>query len=75
MKAGWSLRKAWKLYQSSYSQISELYRQTFQLNLHNNSGNNSRRHDIPDRTRWSDENVRQCSTSSKDDIQYVLVLL
>lgn len=74
MKAGWSLRKAWKLYQTSYTQISELYRQKFQSNLHNNSSSN--RHHHPnlhhDRKRWSrDENdMEKPDSSSKDEIQY-----
>jgi hypothetical protein len=29
VKGGWVLRKAWKVYQHTYSQILRLYRQTF----------------------------------------------
>ncbi|XP_063710057.1 tetratricopeptide repeat protein 39C-like isoform X2 [Culicoides brevitarsis] len=64
MKAGWSLRKAWKLYQTSYTQISELYRQKFQSNLHNNTNHKHHR-------RWSreEEDKADHDSSSKDDIQ------
>jgi hypothetical protein len=32
VKGGWVLRKAWKVYQHTYSQILQLYRKTFGCN-------------------------------------------
>lgn len=75
MKAGWSLRKAWKLYQTCYTQISELYRQKFQSNLHNNTNHMNKHHNLNhDRKRWSrdetDLDKPGHDSSSKDEIQY-----
>lgn len=75
MKAGWSLRKAWKLYQTSYTQISELYRQKFQSNLHNNTNHVNKHHNLNhDRRRWSREEIDMekpgHDSSGKDEIQY-----
>lgn len=79
MKAGWSLRKAWKLYQTSYTQISELYRQKFQSNLHNNTNHMNKHHNMNhDRKRWSrdetDLDKPGHDSSSKDEIQYDLII-